>query len=111
MADSLIRRWPCDSCGDNRLMDAEAGFWGCARSYAGDRECSDFLEALEVAERLAPQAAALINSVPDTSKRRALALHWADGFADMLDLQHRGTEFDTDAFLRSCNVHVPAGVA
>jgi hypothetical protein len=100
---AYIKTEPCCSC-DAARTERETGAGFCAGHGLNFDECYDWWETRDVDERLAPQAAALIKSVNDHAKRRELAIAWGDGFANMLDLQGKGTEFNCDEFLASCGL-------
>lgn len=99
---TYISREPCDGCDDNRMVDPESGFYGCARSYAGDRECHDYLKTRRVEEVLVPMALSMIRLIEDRAKRRELATYVGDGFANVLLMQEAPAVFDVTAFLRAC---------
>ncbi len=107
---AYIKRGPCEGCDDART-ERDTGCAICAKYELNFDECEEWLETQVVCEEWAPEAAALIRRQRDPEKRRVLALHWADGFADMLDLQGKGTEFNCEAFIASCGVALHEKVA
>ena len=102
----LITTEPCESCSRART-ERETGAGYCATYGLGFDECYEWRETREI-EEIAGQVATLYQAVGDHEKRRELAISTADGFANALYMQGKGAEFDSEAFIRACNLALMA---
>lgn len=105
MTAPLIRRYPCECCGQHK-MEPETGAMYCGRRGAtGDCDCPAMLIVNHL-EELAEQAIVSYLRIMPTAIRRELAEGTGDAFANAVHEQGAGAEFDADAFVERCGLKV-----